>query len=118
MSKLTNLIKRNQFKVTVGTGVLLLIIGAGLWLYTNLEIQFREERLNTPNLTLEETWRYEGSLQWWRTAYTTTLYPATVISITIGLIALICPILWAIVQQRRARKTFADDFLRAFGESS
>lgn len=118
MSKLKNLIKRNQFKATIGTGVLLLIMGIGLWLYANSVIQGHEQLLNNPDLTPEETWRYEGSLQWWRIAYTTTFHPLAVILITIGLNALLCPILWAIIQKRRALKTFTDDLIRASTENS
>jgi len=116
MSKLKNLVKRSQFKVMVGAGVLLLIVGVGLWLYTSSVIEGHERLLDTQNLTQEEVWRYEGSLQWWRTAYTTTFYPAAVVSIAMGLMVTLCPILWAIVQQTHARKSFSEDFQRAFNE--
>ena len=102
MSKLKNLIKENSFKVAV-VGVLLLSVGATLWFFSNLEIQFRERLLDTPNLTQEEIWRYEGSLLWWRTNYVTTFYPATWVLITIGLVLSVCPISWAVVQHARAK---------------
>lgn len=95
-----------------------MIIGGILWFYTNSAIQNYEQMLNSPNLTLEEMYRYEGALQWWRTSYVTVFYPVTVISIAMGLLAVVGPILHVIVRQVRANKSFKEDFQRAFKAST
>jgi len=98
MSKLKTPTKRKRLTAIFGTGAILLITGISLWLYTNSVIQTHEQLLSNTNLTLEEKWRYEGSLQWWKTARITTYDPIAVTLITIGLVAILYTILYAIVQ--------------------
>ena len=90
--------KRNKLTVIFLTGAILLIIGVALWLYTNSVIQGHEQLLNNPNITQQEKWNYEGSLEWWKMAKITTYDPIAVILITAGLIALLYVTLWAIIQ--------------------
>ena len=98
MSNPTRLMKRNKLTVIFLTGAILLIIGVALWLYTNSVIQGHEQLLNNPNITQQEKWNYEGSLEWWKMAKITTYDPIAVILITAGLIALLYVTLWAIIQ--------------------
>jgi len=109
MYALKNLKKINRFRLTVLTAILLLIAGFSIWLYTTSVIQGYRQMLDSSKLTTEETWSYEGALQWWRTTYTTTIFPLTAIMITVGLITLLGPILWARIQQRYVLKTFTDE---------
>lgn len=88
MSKLKILTKKNKRAAIFWTGTLLLITGAALWLYTGSVIQNHEQLLKNPDLTSEERWRYEGSLQWWRTAKTATYDPLSIVLITIGVVAI------------------------------
>jgi hypothetical protein len=90
--------KRNKLTAIFLTGTILLIIGVALWLYTNSVIQGHEQLLNNPNITQQEKWNYEGSLEWWKMAKITTYDPIAVILITAGLIALLYVTLWAIIQ--------------------
>jgi hypothetical protein len=90
--------KRNKLTVIFLTGAILLITGVTLLLYTNSVIQGHEQILNNPNLTQQERWDYEGSLEWWRMAKITTYDPIAVILITTGLVALLYVTLWAIVR--------------------
>jgi len=98
MSNPTRLMKRNKLTVIFLTGAILLIIGVALWLYTNSVIQGHEQLLNNPNITQQEKWNYEGSLEWWKMAKITTYDPIAVILITAGLVALLYVTLWAIIQ--------------------
>lgn len=98
MSNPTRLMKRNKLTAIFLTGTILLIIGVALWLYTNSVIQGHEQLLNNPNITQQEKWNYEGSLEWWKMAKITTYDPIAVILITAGLIALLYVTLWAIIQ--------------------
>ena len=90
--------KRNKLTAIFLTGTIILIIGVALWLYTNSVIQGHEQLLNNPNITQQEKWNYEGSLEWWKMAKITTYDPIAVILITAGLVALLYVTLWAIIQ--------------------
>jgi len=109
MYALKNLKKINLFRLTVLTAILLLIAGFSIWLYTTSVIQGYTQLLDSSKLTTEEAWSYEGSLQWWRSTYTTTILPLTAIMITVGLITLLGPTLWTRIQQRHVLKTFTDE---------
>jgi hypothetical protein len=80
-------------------GATLLIIGITLWLYTNNVIQGHQQLLNNPNISQDERWAYEGSLQWWQTAKKTTYDPTTIILITTGACTLELAIIYTITQQ-------------------
>jgi hypothetical protein len=80
--------RKNPLKIITAIGALLLITGISLWLYTNSIIQGHEQLLNNPNLTQQQRWNHEGSLQWWKTAKTTTYDPLSIILITLGLCAI------------------------------
>jgi len=108
MYVLKNLKKINRSRLTILTATLLLIAGLSIWLYATSAIQGHTQLLNSPNLTQEEIWSYEGSLQWWRTTYATTILPLTAIMITAGLGTLLGPILWTRIQQRYVIKNFTD----------
>jgi len=109
MYALKNLKKINRFRLTVLTAILLLIAGFSIWFYTTSVIQGYTQLLDSSKLTAEEMWSYEGSLQWWRTTYTTTIFPLTAVMITGGIITLLGPTLWTRIQQRYVLKTFTDE---------
>jgi hypothetical protein len=70
-------------------GIVLIVAGAGLWIYTVFKIQALEQTMKHANLSLEDRWRSEGSLQWWRDTSRTTLYPVALLLIIIGLAAMV-----------------------------
>jgi len=78
-------------KPTIWIGILLLIVGSSIWLYSNWEIMVNEKILASSSLTIQEVWRYEGALQYWKTAYSIIITPTTVIFVTTGLITMISP---------------------------
>jgi len=90
--------KRNTLTLIFLLGAILLLTGVFLWLYTNSIIQANQQTLQNPNLTQQERWAYEGSLQWWTINKITTYDPIAVILITTGLVALLYVTLWAIIQ--------------------
>jgi len=90
--------RKNLLKIITAIGTLLLITGITLWLYTNSIIQGHEQLLNNPNLTQQQRWTYEGSLQWWKTAKTTTYNPLSIILISLGLCAIEYTIIYLIAQ--------------------
>ena len=111
-----NLKKINRFKLKVLTATLLLVVGFSIWLYATSVIQGYTQLLNSESLTTEEVWSYEGSLQWWRNAYTTAVLPTTAIMITVGILSLLGPVLWMRIQQRYALRTFTNELEHASTE--
>ena len=61
-------------KTVFALGIVFTVIGASLWVYAGLNILTREQTLNDTNLSIEERWRVEGSLRWWRDFFA-RLYP-------------------------------------------
>lgn len=74
-------------------GIALIVVSAGLWIYTSFNISMRERTLADVNLKLEERWQVEGSLSWWRDKGTTILYPTAALLLALGLVALLFALL-------------------------
>lgn len=106
---LKKLKKTNRHQLTILTAVLLLIVGFSIWLYASSVIQGQTQLLNSSNLTQEEIWSYEGSLQWWRTINATTITPLATIMITVGFVSLVGPMAWSRMHKRQALKAFTDN---------
>ncbi|MEM0007916.1 MAG: hypothetical protein QXU45_03140 [Candidatus Bathyarchaeia archaeon] len=92
------LLQNRKITVIFLVGAVLLTIGVALWFYIDGIIQAHQQTLQNPNLTLQQRWATEGSLQWWITAKATLYCPTAATLITVGLIALLYVTLWAIVQ--------------------
>lgn len=84
MLDLGSYVKRNRFKIAFLTVVSLIIVGFTLLFIPNMVIDGYEQLLGASDLTLEETWRYEGALQWWRIASVTVFHPLAVILVTVN----------------------------------
>ena len=82
------------------TGVISSIMGTELWFYTDSVIQGHEQLLQNPNLTQQEIYAYEGSLQWWRIARITTYDPISLALIAGGILIAISSLLYAIYELR------------------
>jgi hypothetical protein len=117
MSKLRGLVKRNHFRLAAVMGVLFLVVGVSLLGYSISAIQEREQMLNSADLTLEEMWRYEGSLSWWRNAYVTVFLPLTVVFVALGVISLVSQPLLTRLHHKNVLETFADNVKRASKEN-
>jgi len=98
MSNSKSFIKRKRVRVVIALGVLFIIIGTAVWLYTNLVIESHERILDNPNLTQEEKWSWEGSLRWWRTAKATVGDPTSIMLTMVGICAIEYTILYEILQ--------------------
>jgi hypothetical protein len=60
-------------KTVLVIGIVLTVISASLGVLTWYNILTRERTLSDANLSVEERWRVEGSLRWWRD-YSARLY--------------------------------------------
>jgi disulfide bond formation protein DsbB len=96
-------VKRNKISVFFWIGAILILVGIILSVYVDSVIKMHEEKLFFGDL-LEgpEKWALEGSYEWWRMARITIYDPLSIISIAVGLVALIYSFILAI-QHRPAR---------------
>lgn len=117
ITKLDGIIKKNHFRLAAITGVLLLVTGGCLLAYSSSAIKEREYTLNSATLTANETWHIEGSLSWWRNAYATTFLPLTVVSITLGAVALVSQPLWTRLHCESVLEAFSANVKRAAKEN-
>ena len=78
------ILKKNRFEISLLIVVLLIIIGFGLLLIPNIIIDEYERLLGASDLTLVETWRYEGALQWWRLTSAMVFVPLAVLLIIVN----------------------------------
>ena len=84
MSDLWSYVKRNRFKIALLIVVLLIFIGFSFYLIPNIVIQDYERLLDKSDLSIEETWRYQGALQWWRSTSVTVFNPLAVFLVIIN----------------------------------
>ena len=117
MTKLKNLLKSNQFRASAVIGAMLLVIGISLFGYSTSAIQEREQMLNSADISIEDTWRLEGSLRWWRTSYVTVFLPLTLIFVAFGIVGLVSQPLWTKLHRKSVLDTFADNIKRASKEN-
>ena len=66
--------KRKKNHLTAWVGVLLIIAALAIWLYSIIELKSNEIMLTT-QLSIEEVWRYEGAIKWWKNAYVIVVLP-------------------------------------------
>jgi hypothetical protein len=100
-----NLKEVNRRKFAALAATLLLITGFSILLYTTSTIQSYVQLLDSSELTMEEMWSCEGSLQWWSNIYT-TIFPITLTMIAAGLVTLFGPPAWTRIHHRHAIRTF------------
>ena len=113
MINLNNIIQKNKFRTAVVIGSIFIVIGICLFSYSTSAIYECEQILNSPDLSLEETWKYEGSLAWWRKAYSTLFFPLTLIFVISGIMGIIYQPLLTTLHHRNILETFADNVKRA-----
>ncbi len=70
-------------------GIAFGLIGPSLWVFTGLNIMARGQTLSGANLSVEERWQVEGSLQWWRDLNTRFSYPLAAVLFVAGLITVL-----------------------------
>jgi len=83
--------KSEKIKLTLWIGILLIIAAFTIWLYSIIEIKSNEITLSTQKLSVEEFWRYDGALQWWKNAYWTVIFPMWGILTLSGITIMISP---------------------------
>jgi hypothetical protein len=72
-------IKNHKITQSQWFALILIITALSIWIYSLIELKSNEIMLTTQNLSIDEIWRYEGALQWWKNTYQTTIIPITTI---------------------------------------
>jgi hypothetical protein len=88
VAKLNAPFTKNRFRASALLGVLFLVIGVSLLVYSVSAIQ-AEQLSNSADLSLEQMWHYDGSFSWWRNAYFALFLPLTSVFVTIGGVILV-----------------------------
>jgi amino acid permease len=76
-----------NFNFSVWIGFVLMFVALAIWLISAIELTGNEIML-THNLSIEEVWRYEGALNWWKTIYSTAIIPTTAILALSGMLSI------------------------------
>ncbi len=97
MGKLQTLFRKNRFALFFWVGAVLLVLGSGIWWYTDSVIRGHEQILNG-NLTPQEQARVSGSLTWWKITQITLYNPISLILITIGILCMVYAFAWMAMQ--------------------
>ena len=89
MAKPNVWLTKNRFRVSALLGILFLVIGVSLLVYSISAIQDHEQLSNSADFALEQMWNYDGSLRWWRNSYVTLFLPLTAAFLTLGGVVLV-----------------------------
>ena len=101
-----NWIKNHKnFNLSVYIGLTLMLAALTIWLFSIIELTSNEIML-TQNLAIEEVWRYEGALNWWKAAYNTAIIPTTAILALSGMLSIKGQSLFSRLIQKDLLKNF------------
>ena len=75
-------------KTILVIGIVFIVTGVSLWVFTGLNILTREQTLSDTNLSVEERARIEGSLRWWRELSARLSYPLAPVLFIGGLLSI------------------------------
>jgi len=109
MSSQKTFIQRNKAVVFFWIGAILILTGIGISVYVDSVIKSHVEKLYSPysNLTQQEIWDLEGSLEWWRMERIKMYDPLSIMLIAVGLVVLTYSFLAAIKQMGRKKPTLS-----------
>jgi hypothetical protein len=96
--------KHKKTNLTVWVGLLLIAGALIIWGCSIIELKSNEIMLTTKNLSVEEVWRYEGALQWWRKAYVKAVLPTTGFLTISGIALISSPQILAFVEKGALRR--------------
>lgn len=74
----------NQLQLIALFGLLMLVIGTGMFGYSLNLLTENEQTLNSTDLTLDQLWNFESSINWWKNVCVTLILPLTSVFILIA----------------------------------
>ena len=81
MMDLGSYVKRNGFNIALLTVVLLIIVGFCFFFIPLMAMDGYAQLVSASDLTMEETYRVDGALQWWIRANATLFLPLSLLSL-------------------------------------
>ena len=69
-------------------GIVLIVLGIGVWLYSFVGVLDRQQALTVLSEGSGDYYRVEGALDWWKSAYKTIFLPFSSILIGVGTLVL------------------------------
>ena len=100
--------KHQQLNLSVWIGLLLIITALSIWIFSIAELEGNEIKLTTQNLSIDEIWRYEGALQWWKNVYMTAIIPATAVLALSGIASILSQQLFSRLAQKDTLTKFEE----------
>ena len=73
-----------QLQLIALFGLLMLVIGTGMFGYSLNLLTENEQTLNSTDLTLDQLWNFESSINWWKNVCVTLILPLTSVFILIA----------------------------------
>ena len=108
-AKYLNWIKNyRKLNFTFKIGLVLVISAIAIWAFSILELQSHELILTNQNLDLEEIWKAEGALVWWKKIYSTMIIPVTLILTLSGTATILSSMISNNFKQKTALEQFED----------
>jgi hypothetical protein len=93
-----------QLQLIALFGLLMLVIGTGMFGYSLNLLTENEQTLNSTDLTLDQLWNFESSINWWKNVCVTLILPLTSVFILIAGVTLSAQ---AILQTLKNQKPIA-----------
>jgi signal peptidase len=95
---LNNILSKTKYRVLIGLSIF--IVGLIIYVYSSMVIIGHEQILSSPHIELEDFWRYEGALMWWRNAYVYLLLP---LSAVLGVVGVLIPTIPLLLKELKAK---------------
>lgn len=73
-----------QLQLIALFAILLLVIGTGMFGYSLNLLTENEQTLNSTDVTLDQLWNFESSINWWKNVCLTLILPLTSVFILIA----------------------------------
>jgi hypothetical protein len=73
-----------QLQLIALFGLLMLVIGTGMFGYSLILLTENEQTLNSTDVTLDQLWNFESSINWWKNVCVTLILPLTSVFILIA----------------------------------
>ena len=102
-----------QLNLSVWIGLLLIIAALSILLYSIIALKGNEIMLTTQNLSIEEVWRYEGAIQWWKNVYMTLIIPGTAVLTLSGIASILSQQLFSHFAQKNTLNKFEENLKQA-----
>jgi hypothetical protein len=91
-----------QLQLIALFGLLMLVIGTGMFGYSLILLTENEQTLNSTDVTLDQLWNFESSINWWKNVCVTLILPLTSVFILIAGVTLSAQAILQTIKNQKA----------------